>query len=94
MDDAKAKYDSNKPVEERIADFKSAYTTLDTAVEHRDLYVWHNKLTGSCVFGRDQFVREHGLDKDNGSMSVQAFIDLTRSAYGGHVIQMLEKSYH
>ena len=91
--DATAKYEQNKPIEERIADFISQYPSLDTIAEHSELYKWHNKLTGSCTFGRDSFAKEHNFDKDNGSMTVREFINLTRNSYGGDIIQQLEKEY-
>ena len=91
--DAKSKYDSNKPIEERIEDFIKQYPMLDSVAEHSDLYRWHNVLTGSCTFGRDAFAKEHGLDKNVGTMTVRGFIELTRNAYGGDVIRRLEASY-
>ena len=91
--DAQKKYEDNKPIEERIADFKKQYPSLDSIAEHSDLYRWHNILTGSCTFGRDTFAKEHGLDKDNGTMTIREFIYLTCNAYGGDIIRHLEKSY-
>ena len=91
--DAQKKYESNKPVEERIADFIKQYPSLDSVAEHSDLYRWHNTLTGSCTFGRDTFARDHNLDKDNGTMTIQEFINLTRNAYGGNIIKQLEETY-
>ena len=91
--DAQKKYEDNKPVEERIADFIKQYPSLDSVAEHSDLYRWHNTLTGSCTFGRDAFARDHNLDKDNGTMTIREFINLTRNAYGGDIIRQLEDSY-
>ena len=91
--DAQNKYEDNKPIEERIADFKKQYPSLDSVAEHSDLYSWHNTLTGSCTFGRDAFARDHNLDKDNGTMTVREFINLTRNAYGGNIIEQLEETY-
>ena len=50
-------------------------------------------LTGSCAFGRDEFVRLHGIDVKNGSMTMKDFIDLTRNDYGGNAIVELERKY-
>lgn len=91
--DALNKYEDNKPIEERIADFKKQYPSLDSIAEHSDLYRWHNILTGSCTFGRDTFAKDHNLDKDNGTMTVREFINLTRNAYSGNIIRQLEEAY-
>ena len=93
MLDARAKYEQNKPLTERIADTIKKYPTLDTIVPNEELYVLHNILTGSCAFGRDEFVRRHGIDVKNGSMTMKDFIDLTRNDYGGSAIVELERKY-
>ena len=93
MLDARAKYEQNKPLTERIADTIKKYPTLDTLVPNKELYVLHNILTGSCAFGRDEFVRRHGIDAKNGSMTMKDFIDLTRNEYGGSTIVELEQKY-
>ena len=58
-----------------------------------DLYNWHHRLTGSCEMGCKTFARDHGVDVENGTMTVEEFIDLTRDAYGGEVIRKLEEAY-
>lgn len=93
LDDAQKKYKYNKPVEERIAYFIKQYPSLDSIAEHSDLYHWHNILTGSCTFGRDIFAIEHNIDKNNGTMTIREFINLTRNAYGGNIIKRLEETY-
>ena len=93
MLDARAKYEQNKPLTERIADTIKKYPTLDTIVPNEELYVLHNILTGSCAFGRYEFVRRHGIDVKNGSMTMKDFIDITRKEYGGSAIVELEREY-
>ena len=93
MLDARAKYEKNKSLTERIADTIKKYPTLDTLVPNEELYVLHNTLTGSCAFGRDEFVRRHGIDVKNGSMTMKDFIAITRSNYGGSAIVELERKY-
>ncbi len=93
VDDVMHKHNKNKPIEERIADFLRIYPSLDSIAEHKDLYFWHSKLTGSCAMGRDTFAVEHGLDKESGTMTVRDFIRLTRNAYGGNIIKQLEEAY-
>ena len=58
----------------------------------KNFYVWHNRLTGSCEFGRNKFVREHGIDLENGMYTVEEFIDITENDFGGEIIkQLLER---
>ena len=57
----------------------------------RDFYMWHNRLTGSCEFGRNKFVREHGIDIDNGMYTVEEFIEITVNDFGGEVIKQLSE---
>lgn len=79
--------------EERVAEFMKSHNAKDTYTV-RDLYEWHHLLTGSCEMGRNQFAKEHGLlDMNNTRLTVREFIDLTRNAYGGSVIRLLEESY-
>lgn len=50
---------------------------------------WHHYLTGSCEMGRKAFVAEHEIDLEHGTMTAMEFIELTKDAYGGSVIQHL-----
>ena len=90
--DAVAKWTKNRPLEERIADFCRLFPTSETTAKCSVFYDWHNILTGSCRMGRDQFVKEHGLDME-ADYTVEYFLKITRSAYGGDVIRELEKRY-
>ena len=80
------------PEEERIAEFIKAHPDKDKAYPNKDLFDWHNKLTGSCMAGRNAFVKDRGLTLD-GETTVTAFIKLTKNAYGGSTIEALEKAY-
>lgn len=93
MLDARAKYEQNKPLEDRLAETVKTYPSLDTVVPNAELFVLHNTLTGSCTFGRDEFCRRHGIDKEHGSMTMREFITLTKSDYNGKIIQQLEALY-
>ncbi len=78
--------------EERIAEFVKEHPEKDAAYSNRDLFDWHNKLTGSCLAGRNAFVKDRGLSLE-GQTTVADFIELTKRAYGGTVIQNLKKAY-
>ena len=79
------------PVEERVEMFRKEFSPKTEYPTHL-FWEWHNKLTGSCEMGRNQFAREHGIDL-NGNMTPEEFIKLTENAYGGEVIRMLKPYY-
>ena len=92
--DARAKYEKHLPLEERIRLFQEKYPTLETVCLNADLFVWHHTLTGSCLFGRKEFAEHHGIDVENGSMTVAEFIELTKDAFGSEEIRQLKDSYN
>lgn len=91
--DARAKYEKNKPIEERISDFIKQYPTLDTKAKASDLFHWHHVLTGSCEFGRKEFCSNKGISWEDGEWSIKDFLDLTKAAYGGDVIKQVINKY-
>ncbi len=92
MADAQAKYNENRPLEERIADFNREFPDRDVKVDAARLFEWHHVLTGSCLAGRKAFCEDRGLDYEHGHYTVNEFIRLTRNAYGGEAIEELEKT--
>ncbi len=74
--------------EERIAAFWECHNRTDK-YSGRDLYQWHHVLTGSCEFGRNEFVKNHGIDIDNSEFTVAEFVKLCKNSYGGKVIRKL-----
>ena len=92
MADAQAKYNDNRPLAERIADFNREFPDRDMKVDAARLFEWHHVLTGSCLAGRKAFCEDRGLDYEHGHYTVNEFIRLTRNAYGGEAIQELEKT--
>jgi len=74
--------------EERIAAFKAEFPDFDKEYPNADLFKWHHILTGSCLFGREQFVKSHNIDMQ-GSMTISRFIELTNNDYGGKIIKRL-----
>lgn len=90
--DAVSKYEHDLPTEERIANFNSTFPDNDKPVKVSLLYVWHNKLTGSCALGRQMFAKEHNIDIEMDSMTVSEFVKLTENSYGRNVIKLLKQS--
>ena len=57
----------------------------------KSFYEWHHKLTGSCEFGRNAFVKNHGIDIESGMYTVEEFIEYTKNDYGGDIILKIEE---
>ena len=81
----------NMDTEERIELFLNHFADLGKKYPAREFFEWHSKLTGSCLPGRQEFAAARDIDVDTAEYTVQEFIDLTRDAWGGEVIQELEE---
>ena len=91
--DAMQKHMSNAPIEERLKMFTDKFPSLDTKVAAKELFDWHNVLTGSCLMGRKQWCKDHGINVETESFTVKEFIELTKDSYGGSTIKELMKQY-
>ena len=89
--DARVKFEERAPLEERIARFNTLFPENDKPISGRELFSWHHILTGSCLMGRENFCREHGLDID-AEYTIAEFIRLTEKAYGKEAIKQLKES--
>ena len=92
MSELNDKLFEDMPEEERIAEFVKAHPDKDKPYPNKDLFDWHHRLTGSCLAGRNAFVKDRGLTLD-GETTVSDFIELTKNAYNGSVIRNLAKAY-
>ena len=81
------------PEEERIASFIASHQDKNKKVPARDLWVWHNRLTGSCEMGRNQFAADRGIDIDKDEFTPLEFCEMCKDSYGGDVIRRLEETY-
>lgn len=93
MADAMNKAFEDLPEGERIDKFVAEYPDKNIVAKNADLFAWHNRLTGSCEMGRRAFAKEHDIDVENGSMTVDNFIKLTINSYGGEIIKKLKERY-
>ena len=91
LSDASEKYNENKPLEERIAEFNETYPDNDAPIDGNELFSWHHILTGSCLFGRKEFCSSKGLDV-NAKYTVIEFTSLTENAFRSDVIKQLKQS--
>jgi hypothetical protein len=76
--------------EDKIAAFLKEFKP-DVKYPARSFYEWHHKLTGSCEFGRNSFVKNNGIDLENGMYTVQEFIEYTKNYFGGDIIRQIAK---
>ena len=74
--------------DERIAAFWECH---ERGVKYpaADLYEWHHKLTGSCEAGRKAFARDHGVDLESDTYTVEEFVAMCNDSYGDDVIRRL-----
>lgn len=84
----------DEPIEQRVARFVAKYPDPDAKIPAKELFDWHNILTGSCGMGRREFARAHNIDIDAASFTANEFIELTIRAYGGENIAQLKQSYN
>lgn len=88
---AKAKALQHAPVEQRIERFKTEYPDFDEKIPAMDLFRWHNILTGSCEQGRRSFAKDKDINLDTDKFTVNEFVNITRNAYGGEIIEKIIK---
>lgn len=81
----------NLSEEDRIEEFVK-FHEKDKKYSNKDFFEWHNKLTGSCLAGRNAFVKDHCIDLE-GESTVDEFIKLTENSYGGNIIKKLKEFY-
>jgi len=80
------------PVEERIELFLQKFEK-GKKYKGSDFFDWHHLLTGSCLFGREEFIKEHNLSL-NDEYSVDDFIRICENAYGSDVIKALKERWN
>ena len=86
MEALRDKLFEDMPEEERISAFL-AETECGKKYPNQHFYAWHHRLTGSCDMGRKAFAHDHGIDVENGTMTLEEFLELTKNSYGGDVIR-------
>ena len=89
---AEAKEMYRTPIDELVEKFKETFGSLDSEHTGKEFYDWHHILTGSCRMGRDEFCKSHDIDLKK-MYSVRYFLDITKNAYGDHIINQIRKAY-
>lgn len=91
MESLHEKLFNNLSEEERISEFVKSHKD-NIKYSNQDLFDWHGRLTGSCLAGRNAFVKDHCIDLE-GESTVEEFIKLTENSYGGNIIKKLKEFY-
>lgn len=76
-------------IEERIAKFKETFADYNKKYSAQLLFEWHHNLTLSCWFGRQQWVKDKGIDLNTDTFTIHEFIKLTKNSYGSKIIELL-----
>lgn len=82
---------SEMEAEEKLGEFKKKFNKTDKYLG-AEFFKWHNILTGSCLQGRNNFVKNNGINLED-KFTVKEFIEICKNAYGGNIIRKLEKYY-
>ena len=85
------KYIEDMDEEEIIEKFMSEFEP-NKKYKGSVFFNWHHYLTGSCLMGRESFVKNHDLNLDD-EFTVDEFIELTINDYGGEIIGQLKEQW-
>ena len=80
--------DSEEAIKKFVEKFKKGKKYKGT-----EFFEWHHYLTGSCLMGRESFVKNHGLSLDD-EFTVDEFIKVCENDYGGEVIKELKEKWN
>ena len=90
MEALRDKLFEDMPEEDRISAFLDE-TECGKKYHNQHFYEWHHRLTGSCDMGRKAFAKDRGIDVENGTMTLEEFLELTKNSYGGDVIRHVQE---
>jgi hypothetical protein len=81
----------NLDTEETIERFISEFNNVER-IKGTVLFEWHHYLTGSCLMGRNDFVKRKGLNLED-EFTVEEFIKLCENDFGSDVIKQLKERW-
>ena len=91
VDALNGKIQESMTIEERIKLFCNTFKKGEK-YKGTQFFDWHNRLTGSCLFGRNQFVRNKGLDLE-ATYTVDEFIKIVEFDFGSEIIKALKTEW-
>ena len=77
--------DADEAIKEFMNEFKKGEKYPGTK-----FFEWHHYLTGSCLMGRESFVRNKKLNLED-EFTVEEFIGICEYSYGGEIIRELKE---
>ena len=77
--------DTDEAIKEFMNEFKKGEKYPGTK-----FFEWHHYLTGSCLMGRESFVRNKKLNLED-EFTVEEFIGICEYSYGGEIIRELKE---
>ena len=80
--------DAEEAIEAFVEKFKKGKRYPGT-----DFFEWHHYLTGSCLMGRESFVKNKCLDV-NALYTVDEFIEICKNDYGHEIISDLKERWN
>ena len=86
-----AKIFENMNPEEAIASFIDKFEK-GKKYPGTEFFEWHHYLTGSCLMGRESFVKRHELNLED-EITVDEFIALCENDYGSEIIKQLKEQW-
>ena len=81
----------NMNPEEAIASFMDKFEK-GKKYPGTEFFEWHHYLTGSCLMGRESFVKRHELNLED-EITVDEFIALCENDYGSNIIKQLKNQW-
>ena len=75
----------------KIKEFREKFNNYDK-YDGDLFYEWHNLLTGSCKTGRDNFIKNHGINLKE-KYTVNEFIKICENEYGSEIIKKLKEEF-
>ena len=82
---------ANLDTESKLAEFKKLFVKGKT-YKGTEYFKWHNLLTGSCLQGRNYFVKEKNLDLKKEYTPLE-FLNIVKGAFGWSVLKDLVQYY-
>lgn len=79
--------DSDEAIKKFIENFEKGKKYKGT-----EFFEWHHYLTGSCLMGRESFVKNRGLNLED-MFTVDEFIEICENDYGSGVIRELKERW-
>ena len=86
--DAQNKHLSNLSDEEKLEMFIEKFSDLTVKYEASVFYEFHNILTGSCEFGRKNFMTNKGITMSDLFTPLE-FLELTKNEYNNNIINSI-----